>query len=88
MTVPEVNCLPDFIPVILYRSWFPEMMLQESLFVILAVEILESYVKGFVNVTQVRVAAEVETPIVALVVKLCNWVRAQPSLLDLLVDVW
>ena len=44
--------------------------------------------KGFVNLTQVRIAAEVESVVVALVVTLCNWEWSQASWLHLLVDIW
>ena len=39
---------------------------------ILAVGFQESYVQGFVNLTQVRDAAEVEGVVVTLVVHLCD----------------
>ena len=88
MAEPKVNCLVDFIPVILHRSWFTVLTLREFLLLILAVRFQESHMKGFVNMTQVRVAAEVASVMVALVVNFCNWERSQPSWLHLLVDIW
>ena len=88
VTDPKVNCLLDFILVILHQSWFSVVTLREFLFVILGVEFQEFYVGGFVNVTQVRAAAEVQSVYVALLVHLCDWGRSQPSRLHLLVDVW
>ena len=88
MTEPKVNCLLDFMPVILHRSCVTVVTLREFLLVILAAEFQESYVQGFVNVMQVRVAAERQSVIVALVVNLCHVERSQPYLLHLLVDVW
>ena len=63
------------------------MTLLELMEVIVAVEFQESYVKSFVNVTEVRVAAEVESVIVALVVSLSEWEWFQLSWLHLFVDI-
>ena len=87
MCEPKVNCLLDFIPGILHRFWFSVLMLQEFLLVIHELEFQESHGKSFVNVTKVRVAAEVDSVIVGLVVDLCNWESSRPSWLHLRVDV-
>ena len=70
---PEVNYLLDFIPVILNPARFPGVMLREFIFVILAVRFLAPYLEAQVNLTDVKIAAMVETVIVALVVDFCNW---------------
>ena len=77
MTKPEVNCLLHLIPVIFQRSWFTVVTLREFMLVILTVRFQESSVEGFVNLTEVSIAAEVKSVIVALVVDLCNWDRSQ-----------
>ena len=43
--------------------------------------------EGIVNVTEVKVAIEVERVVVAVVVNLYNWERSQPSWFHLLVDI-
>ena len=55
--------------------------------IILAVGIPQSYVKRFVNVTRVRVAAEFDSVFVALVVSLRDWEASQPSCLYLFVAI-
>ena len=88
MTEPEVNCLLDFIPVIFHRTWFTVVTLREFMLVIVMVRYQESDVEGFVNLTKVSIAAEVESVIVALVIDLCNWDRSQSFWRHLLVDIW
>ena len=87
MTKPKVNCLLDFISVILHWSGFCIVTLRENLLVVFALWFQESYVKGVVNVTEVRVASEVEGVVVTLVVNLCYSERSQPSWFHLLVDI-
>ena len=62
-------------------------MLREFIEVVLEVEFQESNVKGIVKVTEVRVAAEVESVIVTLVVALRVRERSQLSSLHLFVDI-
>ena len=87
VTEPKVNCLLDFIPIVLHWSWFCIMSLRENLLIVFAVRFQEAYVEGIVNVTQVKVAIEVEGVVVAVVVNLCDWERSQPSWFHLLVDI-
>ena len=56
--------------------------------VVLALWFEESYVEGVMNVTQVKVAIEVEGVVVTLVVNLCYWEGSQPSWFHLFVDIW
>ena len=44
--------------------------------------------KGLVNMTQVSIAAEVESVIVALAVNLSDWERSQSAWLPILLDIW
>ena len=60
MTEPNVNYLLDFIPITFHWSWFCMVTIRENLLVVLAVWFQESYVEGVMNVTQVKVASEVE----------------------------
>ena len=79
--VPElnVNCLLDFIPIVFDWFWFCIVTLRENLLIVCTVRFQESYVEVIVNVTEVRVAIEVESVVLAVVVNLCNWERSQPS---------
>ena len=43
--------------------------------------------EGIVHVKEVKVAIEVESVVVAVVVNLCNCERSQPSWFHLLVDI-
>lgn len=73
MTKCKVNCRLYFLPVILDASWFSVVMVRVFMLMILAVAWQQSYVTGLVNVQEVRVAAEVESAMVTLVVDLCDW---------------
>ena len=88
VTEPEFNRLLDFILVICHWYWFYIVTLWQYLLVVLAIRFQESYVKGIVSMTEVKVAAEVEGIVVMLVVYLCNWEWTQPSPLHFLVDIW
>ena len=79
VTEPEVNCPLDFISIILHRSWFYIVALWENLWLVFAVRLQESYMKGVMNMTEVKVAAKVKGIVTTLVVNLCNWERSQPS---------
>ena len=88
VTEPEINCLLDFISVIFHWSWFFIMSMREYFLVVLAVGYQETYVKVVVNMTQVKVAGEVEGIVATLVVNLRHWEGSQPSRFHLLVDIW
>ena len=87
MTEPKVNCLLDFIPIVFHWSWFCIVTLEENLLVVFAVRFQEAYMECIVNMTEVKVAIEVESVVVTVVVDLCNWERSQPSWFHLLVDI-
>lgn len=87
MTKHKVNCVVDFLHVILNGSLITVVTLPEFMLVILAAGFQESYGKAFVNVMLVRVAAEVERIIVALVLNLSYWAGSQPSWCHLCVDM-
>ena len=87
VTEPKVNCLLDFTPIVLHWSWFCMMTLRQNLLIVFAVRFQEAHVEGIVNVTEVKVAIEVESVVVAVVVTLCNWERSLLSWFHLLVDI-
>ena len=87
VTEPKVNCLLDFIPIVFHWSWFWIGTLRQNISIVSMVWFQEAYVEGIVNVTEVKVAIEVESVVVAVVVNLCNWKRSQPSWFHLLVDI-
>ena len=87
VTELKVNCLLDFIPVNFHWSWFCIVTLRKNRLVVFAVRLEEAYVEGIVNMTEVRVAIEVASLVVAVVVNLCNWEWAQPSWFHLLVYI-
>ena len=72
MPEPTIPCILDFIPVIFDRSWFTVGTLLAFMLIIAAVGSQESYVKGFVNLMEVSIAAEVESVVVALLGNLGN----------------
>ena len=84
---PQVNCLLDFIPIVLHWSWFCMMTPRENLLIVFTVRFQEAYVAGIVNVTKVKVAIEVESVVDAVIVNLCNWEWSQSSWFHLLVDI-
>ena len=55
---------------------------------ILTVGFQQSYLRGVVTVTEVRVATHVDSVIVTLVVNFHDWEWSQPSWPHLLVDIW
>ena len=59
--------------------------LWEHMLLVFTVRFQEANVEGIVNVTEVKVAIEVESLVVAVVVNLCNWERSQPAWFHLLV---
>ena len=84
VTELKINCLLDFIPVIFHWAWFGMVTQRECLLVVLAIGFQETDVERIVDVTEVKVAAEVESVIVAVLVNLCNWERSLLSWLHLL----
>ena len=56
VTEPKVNWLLDFMPIVLYWSWFCIITLRENLWIVFALRFQEAYVVGIVNVTLVKVA--------------------------------
>ena len=73
VTEPKVNCLLDFIPIVLHWYRFCIMTLRENLLIVFSVRFQKSYVEGIVNVTEVKIAIEVLSVVVVVVVNLCNW---------------
>ena len=76
VTEPKVNCLLDFIPIVFHWSWFCTVTLRANMWIVFALQFQEAYVEGIVNVTEVKVAIEVESIVVAVVVNCCNWERS------------
>ena len=64
------------------------MTLRKNLLVVLALWFQESYVEGIVNMSEVKVATEVEGIVVTLLVNLSYWEGSQPSCSHLVVDIW
>ena len=84
---PKVNCLLNFIPVMFHWSWFGLVTLRDYVIVVPGIVFQEPYVKAVVNMTEIKVAAEITYVIVMLVVNWRNWEWSHPSSLHLFIDI-